>query len=88
MKTSNRKQQTPRRKYSPERADRLASELCSDMLSFMINRYELADDDERIELIVRYAPAILDLERTLARIARRQRRRQRSYPGDIETKHA
>ncbi len=63
----------------------MASELCADMLSFMATRYENASDDERIELIVRYAPAMLDLERTLARIARRQRR-QRSFPDNVETK--
>jgi hypothetical protein len=55
-----------------------AGELCADMLSFIAARFEHAStDDERIELMLRYAPAMLELEKTIARTARRQRRQRR-----------
>ncbi len=88
MKPSqHRPQQKPRRMPSAESVDRMAADLAADMLAFMSTRYENASEDERLELIMRYAPTLHALQQTVSRAARaQQRQRRRSYPGHVETK--
>ncbi len=92
MKPSNSRQQQPRRKreFDTEAADRMACELALDMLNWITTRYENADEDEKPGLIIQYGSVVIELQKVIAKVARAQqrRRRQRRYPGDIETKHA
>ncbi len=89
MTASDKPRQQKPRRFNADAADILVGEIAAQMLAFMSARFATASEDERIELVVRYAPIMSELQKAIARAARaQQRRRQRRYPGDIETKHA
>ncbi len=67
----------------PTASDLLAADLASQMLSFLASMYENASSDsERLDIIMRYASVMRDLQRTINKAAYRRR----GYPGKIETK--
>ncbi len=75
-----------RREFDTEAADLLAAELAGDMLNFLATRYQNADsDEEKLDVILRYASAMHELQRAINRVARAQQRRRR-YGNEIETK--
>ncbi len=77
-----------RREFDTEAADTLAAELASDMLLFLTTMYENAStDEEKLDIIMRYASVMRELQRAINRVARAQQRRRR-YPAEIETKSA
>lgn len=84
MRPSDR-QQKPRRKFDTDKADRMAADLAGDMLNWICTRYDTADDDEKLGLIIQYGPVVFELQKVIARVRRRQRR---SYTGEIERKSA
>lgn len=90
MRPSTNKQQKPRRRreFDTEAADRLACELALDMLDWITTRYSNADDDEKPGLIIQYGPVVFELQKVIAKATCAWRRRQRSYPGEIEQKGA
>jgi len=81
MKPSSRPQQ-PRRGFDVEAADIMVGETASEMMAFIAAQYENASEDERLELILRYAPVLRDLQTAIARASRARRRRYTQ----IETK--
>lgn len=86
MRPSQSKQQRPRRKFDTEAADIMAAELAADMLNFLTTMYENAStDEEKLDIIMRYASVMRELQRAINRVARAQQRRRR-YPGNVETK--
>ena len=74
----------------PERsmneADVLAGELAHNMLLFIAARFANATDEEKLELTVRYGPVMLELQKTISKAARWQRRQ--NFPGNSEHKSA
>ncbi len=89
MRTGDKPRQQKPRRFDADKADIIIGEIASEMLAFMSARFATASEEERLELVVRYAPIMAELQQAIARAARaQQRRRQRRYPGDIEIKHA
>lgn len=87
MRPSQIKPRQPRQ-FDTEAEDILAAELAQDMLSFLVTMYENAStDEERLDIIMRYASVMRELQRAISRVARRQQRRRR-YSEEIETKSA
>jgi hypothetical protein len=75
MRPSNsRPQQQPHRSFNTASADLMVGEIASEMLAFIAAQYENASEDERLELILRYAPVMRDLQTAIARASRARRR--------------
>lgn len=88
MRPSQSKQQRPRREFDTEAADTLAAELAADRLNFLATLYQNAStDEERLDIILRYASAMRELQHAINRVARRQQRRRHYGYREIETKH-
>jgi phosphate uptake regulator len=85
MKPSTNRRQQPRREFDTDSADIMAAELASDMLSYLTSLYNNADEDQKLDIIVRYSSIMKELRHAVSRVARAQQRRRR-YPGAIETK--
>jgi len=82
--SQHRPQQQPRHSFNVASFDLMAADLAGDMLSFLVNMYEQAStDSERLDIILRYGSVMQQLQQTIGKAARRQRR---SYPGHVETK--
>lgn len=89
MRPSQSKPRQPRQ-FDTDAADIMAAELAADMLSFLTTMYENASTgEEKLDIIMRYASVMRELQRAINRVARAQQRRQRrSYPGNFERKSA
>ena len=77
-----------RQDYKPYRqptpADFMASELAADMLSYIASLYNNADDDQKLDIILRYSSVMHSLQRTINKTA--HSRRRQTHPGKLETK--
>lgn len=84
--SQSRPQRQPRRKFNADDADIMVGELASEMIAYISALYaNAADDEAKIEIVIKYGPVLRDLQTAIAR-ASRARRRRRNYPGNVETK--